>query len=89
MARYLKQGISGNEIADQDRRIRRTVEDIIEDIDARGNEALREYSEKFDAWSPESFLLTKSEIESCYAELSAEIISDIKFAQTQLSLIHI
>lgn len=84
MARYLKQGISGNEIADQDRRIRRTVEDIIEDIDARGNEALREYSEKFDAWSPESFLLTKSEIESCYAELSAEIISDIKFAQTQI-----
>ena len=77
-------GISGNEIADQDRRIRRTVEDIIEDIDARGNEALREYSEKFDAWSPESFLLTKSEIESCYAELSAEIISDIKFAQTQI-----
>lgn len=84
MARYLKQGISGDEIADQDSRIRRTVENIIRNIDARGDEALREYSEKFDAWSPESFCLTRSEIESCYGELSEEIIDDIKFAQTQI-----
>jgi sulfopropanediol 3-dehydrogenase len=84
MARYLKQGISGDEIADQDSRVRGTVEDIIRDIDARGDEALREYSEKFDAWSPKSFRLTRSEIESCYGELSEEIIDDIKFAQTQI-----
>ncbi len=84
MARYLKQGISGDEIADQDSRVRGTVEGIIRDIDARGDEALREYSEKFDAWSPESFRLTRSEIESCYGELSEEIIDDIKFAQTQI-----
>ena len=84
MARYLKEGMSGETIADQDDRVRRTVEDILRDIDARGDEALREYSEKFDGWSPKSFRLSREEIDACYAKLSDETIDDIKFAQTQI-----
>ena len=84
MARYLKEGMSGETIADQDDRVRRTVEDILRDIDARGDEALREYSEKFDGWSPNSFRLSREEIDACYAKLSDETIDDIKFAQTQI-----
>ncbi|MFL2546224.1 MAG: histidinol dehydrogenase [Candidatus Rariloculaceae bacterium] len=84
MARHLKQGMSGEEIADQDSRVRETVEDIIREIDGRGDEALREFSEKFDGWSPESFRLGRAEIDACYSELSEETIDDIKFAQTQI-----
>jgi sulfopropanediol 3-dehydrogenase len=84
MARYLKQGASGETIADQDDQVRRTVEEILKDIDTRGDIALREYSEKFDSWSPESFRLSREDIDACYSELSDGVIEDIKFAQTQI-----
>ena len=84
MAHYLKQGISGDEIADQDDRVRRTVEDMLDNIDARGDEAMREYSERFDNWSPESFRLSAEQIASCHDELSTQVIGDIKFAQEQI-----
>ncbi len=34
-----------------------TVADVIADVRERGDAAVREYSEKFDRWSPDSFLL--------------------------------
>lgn len=34
-----------------------TVADIIADVRERGDEAVRNYSEKFDGWSPKSFRL--------------------------------
>jgi sulfopropanediol 3-dehydrogenase len=64
MARYLKQGMSGDVIADQDDQVRQTVEQIISGIDTRGDTALREYSERFDQWSPDSFQLSTDDIES-------------------------
>jgi sulfopropanediol 3-dehydrogenase len=84
MARYLKQGMSGDVIADQDDQVRQTVEQILRDVDTRGDAALREYSERFDQWSPDSFQLSADDIESCYRELSEQIIDDIKFAQEQI-----
>ena len=84
MARYLKQGMSGDVIADQDDQVRQTVEQIISAIDTRGDIALREYSERFDQWSPDSFQLSADDIASCYGELSDQVIDDIKFAQDQI-----
>jgi len=84
MARYLKQGMSGDVIADQDDQVRQTVEQIISAIDTRGDIALREYSERFDQWSPDSFQLSADDIASCYEELSDQVIDDIKFAQEQI-----
>jgi len=84
MARYLKQGKSADEVALEEVKIRQTVESILQQINARGDEALRDFSEQFDQWSPESFRLSTDEIKACHQQLSKQVIEDIKFAQTQI-----
>ncbi|MBD07932.1 MAG: histidinol dehydrogenase [Gammaproteobacteria bacterium] len=84
MARYLKQGKSLNEIALEDAKIRHTVEDILHEISSHGDKALRNYSQQFDQWSPESFRLSSDDIAACQKALPKQVIDDIKFAQTQI-----
>ncbi|MEM7006258.1 MAG: histidinol dehydrogenase [Pseudomonadota bacterium] len=84
MARWLKEGIDPDIKQKADAQVRKTVEDILESIDSRGDAAVRELSEKFDHWSPESYRLSREEIDACYAELDEQAISDIKFAQEQV-----
>ncbi len=84
MAKWLKEGIDPDLKQKADAAVRKTVEDILEDIDERGDEAVRELSEKFDRWTPESYRLTKEQIQECYSKLSEQEISDIKFAQEQV-----
>ncbi|WP_440532709.1 histidinol dehydrogenase [Variovorax sp. YR566] len=64
--------------------VRSTVENMISDIAARGADALREYSCRFDQWAPESFRLGQAQIEACIAELTPQQVADIKFAQAQV-----
>lgn len=84
MARWLKEGIDPDIKQKADAQVRKTVEDILEDIDARGDAAVRDLSEKFDKWSPESYRLSREEIDACYKELDEQAISDIRFAQEQV-----
>ncbi len=84
MINCLKTGKSGEELKTQDAAVRKTVEDILADISQRGDLALRDYSEKFDGWNPESFRLSAAEIQACYDEVSDQVKADIQFAQTQI-----
>lgn len=84
MAKWLKEGIDPDIKQKADAQVRKTVEDILEDIDSRGDAAVRDLSEKFDNWSPESYRLTREEIDACYKELDEQAISDIRFAQEQV-----
>jgi sulfopropanediol 3-dehydrogenase len=84
MARYLKEGISQEEKDDADAKVRKTVEDILDDIKARGDAALKDYSEKFDNWRPDNFRLSREEIDACYDQVTEQNITDIKFAQAQV-----
>ena len=84
MARYLKRGQSAEVTAREDDRVREAVERIIADIGSRGDAALREYSERFDRWSPDSFRLDADAIEACRRSLSDRVIDDIRFAQAQI-----
>ena len=84
MARHLKTGISDDAKADADAKVRQTVEDILAQIETRGDAAVREYSERFDRWSPETFRLDRAAIDACYARVSARERADIEFAQTQI-----
>lgn len=61
-----------------------TVQAILKDVQARGDEAVREYSRKFDNWDPASFALSQAEIETAVKKLSAREIEDIQFAQKQI-----
>jgi sulfopropanediol 3-dehydrogenase len=84
MIRHLKRGQSAEAKAENSAQVRSTVEAILSDIAVRGESAVREYSEKFDKWSPPSFKLSESEIAECLCALPQGVIDDIKFAQTQI-----
>ncbi len=81
---YLKSGKPATERADDDAKTRAAVEAILADIETRGDAAVRELSEKFDGYSPQSYCLSLAEIESLIAELSPRELADIKFAQEQI-----
>jgi sulfopropanediol 3-dehydrogenase len=84
MARFLKTSRNATLRAEDQAKIRTTVEGILADIEARGDVAVRELSNKFDGWDRADYRLTDAEIKACMAELSARDIEDIKFAQTQV-----
>ncbi len=84
MAKWLKEGIDPDIKQKADAQVRKTVEDILEDIDTRGDAAVRELSEKFDKWSPDSYRLSREEIDACYKEVDEQAINDIRFAQEQV-----
>jgi len=84
MARYLKTGRPPEQASADAKKVRDIVTGILEDIESRGEDALREISEKFDKWNPPAFRLSEQEIESCLSQLTRQNIDDIRFAQTQV-----
>jgi sulfopropanediol 3-dehydrogenase len=64
--------------------VRQTVTDVIADIRERGDAAVREYSEKFDNWSPEPFRLSAAHIEQIVSGVSRQVLDDIAFVQAQV-----
>jgi sulfopropanediol 3-dehydrogenase len=81
---YLKRGKPQAERAEDDAKVRASVEQILADIEARGDAAIRDLSAKFDNYSPPAFRLTPSEIEAAMNRVSARDMEDIRFAQTQI-----
>ena len=84
MARHLKQGRDAAAVAEDDARVRATVEGILADIGARGDAAVRELSVKFDGWDRRDYRLTDGEIRDCLAALTERELDDIRFAQAQV-----
>ena len=84
MIRRIKTGLSAETKAENTLQVRNTVEGILGDIAARGGAAVREFSQKFDQWSPPMFRLTADEIADCVRSLPKSTIEDIQFAQTQI-----
>ena len=84
MPRYLKKGKGAAEVAEGDAKVRATVESILADIELRGDDAVRELSEKFDSWSPPSFRLSAEEIQTAIDQVPAQDLADIQFAQAQV-----
>ncbi|WP_285767424.1 histidinol dehydrogenase [Peribacillus sp. SI8-4] len=84
MATYLKQGKAQEEIAQNDAQVSDTVRQTILKVEQEGDAAVRELSEKFDKWSPESFRLTGEQIEEIISQVPEQTIEDIKFAQSNV-----
>ncbi len=84
MATYLKQGLGQEEVDEADAKVRVQVESILDEIQRRGDEAVRELSEKFDGWNPESFRLSETEIEVAMSKIAKRDLDDIRFAQEQV-----
>lgn len=64
--------------------VQQTVADVIADIRERGDEAVREYSVKFDKYGPDSFLLTAEQIEEIVERTPQQVIDDIRYVQDQV-----
>ena len=84
MAKYLKQGLGQAEVDEADAKVRVQVEKILGDIETRGDQAVRDLSEKFDNWSPASFRLSEAEIEAAMSKVAKRDLEDIRFAQEQV-----
>ncbi len=84
MAEILKHGLAPDQGAEDQWKVRETVAGIIEDVEARGEAAIRDLSERFDQWNPSSFRLTDEDVETCLAELTSRQVADISFAQEQV-----
>jgi sulfopropanediol 3-dehydrogenase len=77
MAEHLKTARSDADRAEDDARVRATVEGVLRDIETRGDIAVRELSEKFDNYAPDSFRLTSDQIDALIGELSERELADI------------
>ncbi len=82
--KYLKSGKSEQDRGADDAKVRQVVEQTLADIEARGDAAVRELSEKFDNYSPENYRLSAAEIDALMAKVSDSDMRDIKFAQEQV-----
>ena len=61
--------------------VAKIVEDVIAEVTLRGDAAVRQYSEKFDKWSPSSFRLSEDDIKNIMAKVEPQVIKDIKTVQ--------
>jgi sulfopropanediol 3-dehydrogenase len=84
MAQHLKRGRDAALRAEDDAKVRTTVEGILSDIATKGDAAVRELSIKFDKWDRADYRLTKREIQDCLSEMSRRDLDDIRFAQEQV-----
>lgn len=81
---HLKSGKPEAERAEDDAAVRATVEGILADIEARGDAAIAELSQKYDGVTRPVFRLTASEIEAAVNRVSTRDMEDIRFAQDQI-----
>lgn len=67
-----------------------TVADIVNDVRARGDEAVFEYTEKFDktVLDPSTILVTKEEIDEAYSLVETSLVEVIKKASENIRVFH-
>jgi sulfopropanediol 3-dehydrogenase len=84
MQTILKRAAQVDTAATSGTAVRDAVAEIIADVRARGDVAVREASERFDRWSPERFRLGREEVERIVAGVPAQVRDDIKAAQANI-----
>ena len=81
---YIKKGKTAADKAIDDAQVSEVVKNTLKVIEQKGDQAVREFSEKFDNYSPESFKLSLAEIEDLISRVSERDMKDINFAQEQV-----
>ncbi|MWA02873.1 histidinol dehydrogenase [Actinomadura sp. LD22] len=84
MITFLKEAVASEQIAADNGRVAETVRGILADVRARGDAAVREYSSRFDGWTPASFRLTPDQIGEIVAKVPRQVIEDIEWVQAQV-----
>ena len=81
---YIKRGMGAADLAREDAKIRAVVEQALADIEQRGDQAVRDLSQKFDSYLPQSIRLSCGDIESLVSRVSESDMADIRFASEQV-----
>jgi len=82
--KYLKKGKTAADKAIDDAEVSEVVKNTLKVIEEKGDSAVREFSEKFDNYSPKSYKLSSAEIDGLIANVSDREMKDTKFAQEQV-----
>jgi sulfopropanediol 3-dehydrogenase len=64
--------------------VRDTVAAIIADVRARGLDAVRDHSRRFDGWDPPTFKVGPDEVERARAAIAPEVLASLDFAHAQI-----
>jgi len=82
MRKYLKRAAP---VAEADlSEMRRSVGRMIQAVKAEGEPAVRRFSKEFDSWAPESFRISREEIERAEKSLPETFKQDVRFCQEQV-----
>lgn len=79
MAIVLKEG--GHRLFEEDRNTARYVTEMLNDLQNRGMDAVRQYSKKFDDWDPPEFELSEAQVDQAIAKCDRQLIEDTDFCQ--------
>jgi sulfopropanediol 3-dehydrogenase len=82
VATYFKEPQKRSQAATDE--IRETVSTIIAEVERRGTDAIRAYSERFDDWSPPSFRVSDEEIDSVAERVDPEVRAHARFTIDQV-----
>lgn len=92
MIRIMKYGeVSAEEIFDRNSptvNVAETVSEILQNVRERGDEALREYTEKFDHARPESLIVTEAETEEAMAAMEPGFLAILERAAANIRKFH-
>jgi sulfopropanediol 3-dehydrogenase len=84
MSTQLKAGAGSGPSGARNADVAEVVSEVLEDVRSHGDDAVRRYSEKFDQWSPESFLLDRDRIDELVASLPDQVVDDIRTVQASV-----
>jgi sulfopropanediol 3-dehydrogenase len=84
MVRYFKKGKRTPEKINSNQKVKKTVEELLSQVEKEGDIALRRISKSFDNWSPDNFRLLDHQIEEIIDDVPKSIREDILFAQKQV-----
>ncbi len=75
-------------IGDNDNKAENAVADILADVKANGDEAVRKYSEKFDGWCPQSLEISREEMIKIASNSSPKFVEALKRAAENIKDYH-
>jgi len=84
MSKQLKAAVPATAGAADRSAVAAVVTQVIADIRERGDDAVRQYSEKFDGWSPADFRLDQEEIEKIISTVDPQVVADLKEVQSNV-----
>jgi len=80
--KLIKQG--GHRLFERDPETASVVTEMLLELEKKGMDAVRAYSERLDGWSPASFELGRQEIEAARRSLDAQAIEDTAYCQANV-----